>query len=244
MKEFQDSLYAYLSAPKNFYTFSAAHWTTLIFCLFVIILLPQFAKKNLNEKQQHQLGSFLGILISGTFIISQLLILATGRYDINKDLPLQLCNFTNLTIGLVMIRRKFLWFEIFYFWAFAAMLQASFTPELQQGFPHWLFFRYWLGHPGVILCMVYAVQVYKFVPTKKSILKSILVLNIYMVFIAIVNLILNTNYLWICKKPIFPTIIDFCGPWPWYILVLEFIALIHFFVAYLPFIKANRQKME
>jgi uncharacterized membrane protein YwaF len=36
--------------------------------------------------------------------------------------------------------------------------------------------------------------------------------------------------------------LDYLGPWPWYILAAEFVALAHFLVAFVPFIFLNRGK--
>ena len=231
----------YFKQNLTFETFSVEHIITLAFCLSIIIFIPRYANRKLNETQQRKLGAFLGWLIAGTYIINLLLLLASGNFDVKTDLPLQLCRFTNLAIVLVMVWRKYFWFEIIFFWAFAGMLQASFTPELEHGFPHWFFIRYWLGHPGVILCMVYAVVVFKFRPTLKSLGKSFVAVNVFMILIVGFNYLLDANYLWLRHKPVFPTLMDFCGPWPYYIIVLELLALIHFMLAYLPFYILERR---
>jgi len=70
------------------------------------------------------------------------------------------------------------------------------------------------------------------------------------VIAAIVNLLLDANYFWICGKPVnhigerIPTLLDYMGPWPWYILTGEVVALAHFLLAYSPFyiIKRKEQK--
>ena len=52
--------------------------------------------------------------------------------------------------------------------------------------------------------------------------------------IGIINWILDANYMYLCVKPIAknPLLI---GDWPWYILGIECVAVIHFSVIYLPF---------
>lgn len=239
---FSATLKDYLNSGKTFENFSTEHWITLAISFSLVVIIPIYAKLKLNKKQQNQLGSFLGILITGTYILSQFLMIWAGTYDIMEDLPLQLCRFANLGIVLVMVWKRFFWFEILYFWAMAGMFQASFTTNLSHSFPHWYYFRYWLAHPGIILCVIYAVLVYGFRPKAKSMLKAIIAMNVFMLIVIPFNFMLNTNYLWICRKPVFATIIDYCGPWPWYILVLEVIAIAHFLLAYLPFYIMERKR--
>ena len=51
---------------------------------------------------------------------------------------------------------------------------------------------------------------------------------IIFLFIALFsNIILDANYFWLMGKPPVGSLLDFMGPWPWYILVAEFVALIH-----------------
>mgnify|MGYP000625046896 CR=1 FL=1 len=51
--------------------------------------------------------------------------------------------------------------------------------------------------------------------------------------IGTINWLLDSNYLYLCDKPIVnnPLIV---GDWPWYIVFLEIIALIHFWLLYQP----------
>ena len=60
-------------------------------------------------------------------------------------------------------------------------------------------------------------------------------LNVYMVLVEVVNFALGSNYMFIARKPDVPTLIDFLGPWPWYIIPLEAIGFAVCLLLYLPF---------
>ena len=85
-------------------------------------------------------------------------------------------------------------------------------------------------------------------PTIHSLWKSFVALNIFLILAVIANLIMDANYFWICGKPTtpmgehVPSILDFMGPWPWYILSAEFVAIFHFFLAYSPFYFLNKNE--
>ena len=98
----------------------------------------------------------------------------------------------------------------------------------------------------MIIALIYATVVYDMRPNLKSVWKAMLALNIFLLISIIANILLDANYFWICGKPInqlgehVPSLLDYLGPWPWYILAAEFVALAHFLLAYIPFIFIKR----
>ena len=64
-------------------------------------------------------------------------------------------------------------------------------------------------------------------------------LNIYMVILIPIDILTKGNYMFLMEKPVDGSILDFLGPWPWYLASLEVVGLIMLFVCYLPFIAIN-----
>ncbi len=230
----QEWVFNYMNDTTPFHQWSFSHFMALGVSLLTILLLPWYSKNYLSPKQQQNVGSFIGISITLSLLIWNLLNYLSGTYSLQEDLPLQLCRFSNLTIFLVMVYRKQWWFELLYFWALGGMLQASITPDLQENYPHFLYFRYWVGHTGMILAIVYACVVYGMRPQVKHIWKAMVGINVFLVVAAIVNYMLDANYFWICGKPPSASILDYLGPWPYYVFFAEFVALANFVAAYIP----------
>jgi len=90
------------------------------------------------------------------------------------------------------------------------------------------------------MAIIYMTFIEGYRPTFKSLIKTFVITNIYMGVIAVFNLLVGGNYLFICGPPETPTLIDFLiqvfGPWPWYIIGLEIIGIISFLVYYSPFL--------
>ena len=69
----------------------------------------------------------------------------------------------------------------------------------------------------------------------KSFVRVFLWLNVYVVFVYVVNLLVGSNYLYIMQKPETASLLDLLGPWPIYIFVSEAVAFVTFFLLYAPF---------
>lgn len=230
--------------------FGPEHVYAMFVSLLMIILIPWGAKKFLSENKQFVLGQVIGWIVFFNFIIWVALEIIAGTFDYKVHLPIQLCRFTNITLPLVMVWRSYLAYEILFFWGFSGILQATITPDVAAGFPHYQFFRFWIGHQGTILALVYATVVYEIRPTFQSLIRSFMALNVFLMFTIVFNILFDANYFWICGKPVdqlgkkIPTLLDFLGPWPWYILSAELIAIINFLLAYTPFYFITKKSRE
>jgi hypothetical integral membrane protein (TIGR02206 family) len=88
----------------------------------------------------------------------------------------------------------------------------------------------------IVTAAVYMTTVEGYRPCWKSFRRVAVLGNLYMAFIGLVNWLLGSNYMFIARKPDTPSLIDVLGPWPWYILSLEAIALVVFLALYAPFV--------
>jgi hypothetical integral membrane protein (TIGR02206 family) len=232
---FSQSVYDFMHTYTPFKIFGTSHWAAMLVSLIIIIIVPLFAKKYLSLRNQQRLGTWIGIVVMASYFAWISLICLSGEFDIRVNLPLQLCQFTDLLVIFVMVWRNKNVFDVVYFWGLSGLIQGTITPDLPADYPHFLYFRYWLGHPGVVLCVIYACVVYQMRPTWASLWKAFWALMAFFAFTALVNTLLDANYFWICSKPTTKSLLDYLGPWPWYILGGIGVALVHFFVAYLPF---------
>ena len=240
----------YLKTYDPFVLFGTSHIAGIIVALFLVIFLPIYAQKKLSEHKQHLVGSIIGYCVMSGYLIWVILELIAGTFDVKLHLPIHLCRLANLLIPLVMVKRSYFFYEILYFWGLSGMFQAVLTPDIAAGFPHFQYWRFWFAHHGMILALIYATVVYDMRPTIASVWKAMLAMNIFLIIAIIANLLFDANYFWICGKPVnelgehVPSLLDYLGPWPWYILAAEVVALAHFLVAFVPFLFLNRGKRE
>ena len=159
---------------------------------------------------------------------------AEGRRSLEIFLPLQLCDVNALlaVVSLLTLNRRTS--SLLYFFAVAGTLPGMITPELPVGFPAFRCFVYFATHGLVVSSALSLVFGFRLLPRPRDFLRAFLALNLYAGLITLVNLGLDTNYLYLRRKPISPTPFDVFGPWPYYILTLEAAFLAVFFLLDLP----------
>jgi hypothetical integral membrane protein (TIGR02206 family) len=130
-------------------------------------------------------------------------------------------------------------FEVTYYWGLAGTVQALLTPNLQNDFPTYWFFVYFITHGGIVVGVLFATLALKMRPGKGSILRVFVITNLYMVVTAGANWLLGANYMFLSAPPRGASPFFFF-PWPWYIVFLELVAVVFITLLYLPFFLSDR----
>jgi hypothetical integral membrane protein (TIGR02206 family) len=182
----------------------------------------------------------LGFAAMSTYPIWIGLEAVAGRFDIREHLPIHMCRLADLALPVVMIWRRQRLYEVVYYWGLSALLQASLTPTVEASFPHFYYFRYWFAHCGLIVAVVYATAVYDMRPAASGIWWALAAMNLLLLVSVPFNLLLGANYFYVCRKPPVASLLDYLGPWPWYLLTVQVVATAHFAAAYLPIMIISR----
>ncbi len=227
---------------RDFTLFGYQHGIVLLIVAGLSILLPILARQGLSPRQQLGLSRLLAITLSFWAALYVVILLVLGDFDPRTDLPLDICNITALLLPFLMWNPSFRVHGVLYFWIVVGTLQANLTPHLHNGFPHFIFFKYWVVHGGLIVYTIYITVVFEYYPDRKSIWRSFGLLQVYMVSIFMANLILGSNYLYLIRKPPTASVLDYLGPWPVYVLVAELLALAGFHLAWAPLAISRKRK--
>jgi len=149
-------------------------------------------------------------------------------------LPLHLCDVSVVLAGVGLLTRRLAVIEPLYFFALAGTVPALVTPELGEGFPDVRFLVYFLPHGLVVLATAVLVLGFRLVPRAGAWWRAFFFLNLCAAAVTPVNLLLDTNFLYLRGKPRAATPFDWLGPWPSYVLTLEAAFLVLFFLLDLP----------
>lgn len=166
--------------------------------------------------------------------------LGFATVGVANALPMHLCDWTVIAAIIALVWRRKLAFELTYFWGLAGTLQAILTPDLAFDFPDLRFFIFFISHGGVLVVIAFLALGLRMRPWPWSLVRIFLWSNIYLAAALLVNLILGTNYGYLSAKPAHPSLLDYLGPWPLYILSLEVLAMVSFGIYYLPYLLRDR----
>jgi len=222
---------------------SFEHIIPVFFAFVFAFFFIRFSIKWSANKQQKALH-FFAVFVSLTIIIFHAYYFSLGNYNFKTDLPLYLCSFIALLIPIFTYYRKYWMYEVLLFWIVAGTLQGVITPDIAEGFPTFDYFRYWIVHLGLLIIIFYATFVFGMRPTFKSIFKSVLALQVYVVMMVAINALLDANYFYLNEKPKSASVLDYFGDWPYYIIVTQLILVPYFLVIYLPFYIEKRRKKQ
>lgn len=225
---------------EPFKLFSGIHIFSLLVLAAANIVLIFFLRRLKHNKVKLAFRYGLAVFLLCNESLYTFWSIRTGNWSAGYSLPLHVCDMAMIFSVILLVRKNYFIYEITYFWGFAGSLQALLTPDLYPySFPHFVFFNFFLAHAGIMTTILIMTFEEGLRPTTKSIVKTILFTNAYMGLMAVVNIITHGNYLFLCHKPNSASIMDFLGPWPWYIPALEAVGIILILILYLPFFFAD-----
>lgn len=210
------------------------HIFPIVLALLLAIVLIRYAYRIPSEKQQ-RLIHYVAVFISASVIAFHVYSILYLDYNFKIDLPLYLCSLLGVLIPIYTYYKKYWMFEILVFWIIAGTLQGVITPDIAEGFPSLDYFRYWIVHLGLLIVIFYSIFVFQLKPTFKSVFKSFLALQIYILLMFALNYVLNANYFYLNQKPKSASVLDYFGEWPYYIIVCQLLIIPLFLIIYLPF---------
>ncbi|UVI28533.1 YwaF family protein [Paenibacillus spongiae] len=225
-----------------FKAYSPSHIAVLAGFAGLIILL-YLSRQWLRRGRRSRYGRYV---LAAVLVLSEaalnLWYMANDVYSPKDTLPLELCSISLYLCIFMLLFRSRIAFQIAYFAGIGGAIQALLTPALYYGYPHFRFIEFFAAHIAIILAVLYMVWVEGFRPTWKSILLTMCFLNVLLVIVSLINFITGGNYMFLARKPDTASLLDILGPYPWYLLSLEAVALVLFLILYAPFAASPRNK--
>jgi hypothetical integral membrane protein (TIGR02206 family) len=157
----------------------------------------------------------------------------------HEAFPFHLCGIVAFVAGFALLTRHHTLCALTYYWGLAASIQGILTPALDYGFPHPVFFVFFANHIAIVGAAVYlpAALGWRPQPLLPTLGRVMLWSEVYFFTMLPLNFLLGTNYGFLREKPPNPSLLDYFGPWPWYLLGLQIALVVALFLLSLPFLR-------
>jgi hypothetical integral membrane protein (TIGR02206 family) len=204
----------------NFTMFSISHILIILLLFFVSIVIFRTRERMKNETwRKVEVGVAISLILMETSY--HLWMMRNGMWNISHAIPLELCSISLILSVILLLTRKRIFYEILLFTALLGASQAIFTPLLTFDFPHFRFLHFFYTHLMCIWVVFYFTWVIGYRPTIWSVVKLFVFLNLLMPIILLINKMVDGNYMFLNHKPKSPSLLNFLGPYPWYIVSME-----------------------
>jgi len=218
-----------------FVLFGPAHLVTLAVIVALSLALILIARLAKNETIDRWIAVTLAVVLLLNKLVVYHTIYVTKEFDLPNALPMHLCDWSAISVIIALLWRRQLPYELAYFWGLGGTLQATITPALGVEFPDVRFITFFVSHGGTLIAILFLTIGLRMRPYPKSLLRIFIWSNIYLAAAGTADYLLGSNYGYLRAKPVNPSLLDYLGPWPVYILSLEAVALISYLIYYIPF---------
>lgn len=223
--------------PPGLRIFGPAH-------LAIICTVPCLAALLALAHRRYLLGHkairfILAFLLAAASISLYAYFAATGAQMFPRHVPLELCDASLWLVIATLLTLKPAIFDISYYWAIAGATQSLFTPNLVNPTP-FLSVQFFVDHGLIVCAVLYLIWSGQARPRPGSVARSLIAANVYAAVVGTFDFIFKTDYMFLRTKPPTPSLLNYLGPWPWYIVTGELVALVLFSLLYLPFRRSAR----
>lgn len=229
---------ARLGMASNFHLFGAAHIIILAAVVALGAALAVVQRRVLREKIWLRIG--LGTVLLAGAVGWYAYLEGSGQHIFPWQLPLELCNISVFLIAIVLLTLSKGVFDIAYYWALAGSTMALLTPNLWEHFPSLSTVQFFVAHGLVVSATLYLVWTGQARPRRGSVLRAMIAVNVMALFDGAFDAMFKTDYMYLRFKPQNVSLLNYLGPWPWYVLAAEPVALGLFLLLYLPFWRSGQ----
>lgn len=205
----------------------------VVLCLW----LPRWMRQEVSEQKKKRLRYLLGSLLVFAVLMDPVIILSrwglgeTGwRLFWNSALPLYLCDVVSLVAAYALFTKSSRATEVAYCWGLAGTTQGLLTPTLSYDWNTIDYYNFFLQHGGVPVAAALLIWGMGVLPQPGAFKRMVLLSWLYMAVVMLINLVIDQNYGFLSGKPDYPTMFDYMGPYPYYLITLQVVAFALYYV--------------
>ena len=225
-----------MDAARAFRPFGLAHLIVIALTISLPFVFAAFARKTRWPRSERIIARLLAGLLLFNYVGYEIYLAFTEGLVWQKALPFQLCDWAMIAIVVALLTGRNRWLEVAYFWGIGGTLQAIITPDLKYAFPDVRFLTFFIAHSGIVIAIAFMMIVKRFRPHWISIVRVFAWSELYFVFAITVDLLTGENYGYLLHQPAAASLLDLLSHERIvYIVEMHLLALLFYFVLYLPF---------
>ena len=210
--------------------------------IFVLLIGSSYLKKQVNI----YITYIMGIALFLSSIISPLRTYFAGNFSIAVDLPFHLCGISAFICSVMpFLKNKQRLFDFVFYTGIIGGIMGILTPQMSDyDGSFYVYFVFYMRHILIFTMPIYMLRNLGLSLTKKSMVRTFVILNILLAFIMPFNFIIGGNYMYLAEPPQVnnPLII---GEWPYYVIWFEvFVILLLLLLYYLSKISFRKSKTK
>ena len=221
-------------------------WIRNTFFSTVIILALLVGSSYLNKQVNIYITYIMGIALFVSSITSPLRTYLAGNFSIAVDLPFHLCGISAFICSIMpFLKNKQDLFDFVFYTGIIGGIMGILTPQMSDyDGSFYVYFVFYMRHILIFTMPIYMLRNLGLSLTKKSMVRTFVILNILLAFIMPFNFIVGGNYMYLAEPPQVnnPLII---GEWPYYVIWFEvFVILLLVLLYYLSKISFRKSKTK
>ena len=221
----------------NFRLFGPAHLFILGAVPFLAAALAFMQRRLSAGSRSLRIG--LAVLLLLDSVVYYVYLVFCRQLTFPDHLPLELCDASLCLIIIALFTLNKTVFDLAYYGALAGATMALLTPNLWEPFPSFGTVQFFVAHGLIVTGALYLAWSGLARPRPGSVARAMIAVNIFAAFVGTFDFIFKTDYMYLRAKPQNASLLDFLGPWPWYLVGAESVAFVAFLLLYLPFWKSG-----
>ena len=208
-----------MQAGDGFEAYDSSHLVVLT--VFVIgCVLAVVAGRALRGSDAARVVSRCGaVAVAAVTIPLQLLQFTPDEWSLTTSLPLQLCDLAWMVAVHALLTGHRTTATITWLWGLTLTMQGMLTPDLASPFPEPRFLMFWAMHVLIIWAGFLLVPGLGIGPTWRTYRRAVVATLVWLVAVFAFNVVADTNYGYVNRKPQRASALDLLPDWPWYLAV-------------------------
>ncbi|MDP3277110.1 MAG: TIGR02206 family membrane protein [Deltaproteobacteria bacterium] len=207
--------------------FSREHAETMVVVVGVIAGVVGYGR-SLSIERAHNASRVFAVVLMLFYVVENAIRVGLLGAPVSVIFPFELCSILFFVAAAGFWTNKRWLLDIVVFWTFSGTFQAMITPTPWGEFLSLEYVRYFAAHSILVLAATWAVIAHGHRPTPMGAVRAFILLQIWAAIGGTVNALSGQNYMFLRHPPRSPTLFDYLGRWPWYILSLELVGIISF----------------